>query len=697
MADNPHYFLLEPLTSLKNVGINLSKYLATLIHGNKIFNLLLHFPNRTEEISYLPKLNNVKDHELVILKATIEAHIKPKSSKQPYKIICYNEDGYFNLLFFKIYPTQIDKLKIGKEIAVFGKITKSLNETQIHHPTQIVDAKDIDNLPKINKVYPLNASFSNKFIIFKINEILSKLPKSCPEWIPYEIMKKYNFHGFYESLRKIHENNENINNFTYDNIYRKRLVFDETLSWQLAVIMAKNQNRSSKKFIDHKQNNLIEKFINNLPFQLTQAQLKAIDEINNEIFSPKKMIRLVHGDVGSGKTIVAITASIQNIIQNKQVCILVPTTVLANQHYAYFSKLLAEFNFNIAILTSATSKKNKTEILKNLENGSINIIIATHAILEDNIIFKNLGIAIIDEQHRFGVMQRLKISAKGNDVDLLLMSATPIPRSLMMGLYGDMDISIINEKPKNRQNISTSIMSITKSVDLYNSIKNAINNREKIYWICPAIEENEEIYLTSAQQKYQELISYFNPNQVALLHGKIKDKEKEKIMQEFANNDTINILVATTVIEVGIDVPSATIIIIENAEHFGLAQLHQLRGRVGRSDKKSYCILLYGKKYGENSQRRLNILRESNDGFFIAEQDLKMRGSGELIGTKQSGVPEFLITDLNYDHDFLNIAHESAKKILDNDPKLENIDNKKYQFLLKLYNYNEFLNTIYSG
>ncbi|NBX53002.1 MAG: ATP-dependent DNA helicase RecG [Proteobacteria bacterium] len=697
--NNPHYFIFEPLTSLNRIASSINAYLSKLVGGDRIINLLLHQPYRIEKANFLPKLSEVRDQELVITSGKIENHLKPNNSRQPYKINCYNPSGYFNLVFFKIFPSQIEKLKIGNEIAILGRISKNLNDNQITHPIEIVDSKHIDQIPKINVIYPLSEKISNKFLTHKIKEILKKLPNSCEEWIDKEFVKKIYLPSFYDALRKIHNPTEDNDLKTYNpnNIARKRLAFDELLSWQLAVLMAKNRAQKNKIFTTTQQN-FGEKFITSLPFKPTDGQLKAIEEINNEIFSNKKMIRLLQGDVGSGKTIVAIFSALQNIAQQKQACILVPTTVLATQHFTYFHKLLNDFNLKITLLTSATTKKNKNQIINDLSSGKIDILISTHSCLEDDIIFKNLGIIVIDEQHRFGVLQRLKIVNKGPNADLLLMSATPIPRSLMMGLYGDMDISILSEKPKNRQKIETLIMSMKKSHDLFDAVKRAINKNEKIYWICPAIDENEEQNLISVNQKFLELSQVFGTKNIALLHGKMKDKEKEKIMSDFADDySDIKILIATTVIEVGIDVPSATVIVIENAEQFGLAQLHQLRGRVGRSEKKSFCILLYGEKYGKKSQQRLSILRESNDGFFIAEEDLKMRGSGEIIGTKQSGFPEFRVADLNFDHSYLGIANKNAQIILNSDPKLELESSRKYKFLLKIFNYDECLSIINSG
>lgn len=681
--------LLQPLSSLNRVGPALSKYLTDLVGHNRIFNLLLHKPVRAEKISLLPRLFETNHDELIIVKAKVESHIKPRVKNQPYKVICYNPTGYITLIFFKIFPNQIAKMKVGSEIAILGNLQKVGKEMQIIHPQEIVAASEIEKLPKLNVVYPLTASISQKFISKKIHEILKKIDEKIEEWIDESLLQFHFWPSFIDALKHLHYT-ENTDEKNWE-IARKRLAYDELLAWQIAVLMAKNKSHKNKKFSkSHK--NLTPDFLAQLPFKPTKAQLKAIKEIEDEIFSSKKMLRLLQGDVGSGKTVVAISACLQTISQKKQSCVIAPTTVLAKQHLSYFCKFLEKFNLRIEILTSATTKKQKEKILADLASGKIDILIGTHAILEDDVRFKKLGLAVIDEQHRFGVMQRLKLVEKGEDVDVLLMSATPIPRSLMMALYGDMDISILSEKPKNRQEIETLVMSAKKSDQVHEAMKRAISRGEKIYWICPAIDEENENALVSVKKKFEELVKIFGEKNVGLLHGKMKEKDKEKIMSDFVKD--LQILVATTVIEVGIDVPDATVILIENAENFGLSQLHQLRGRVGRSDKKSFCLLLYTEKYGANGRKRLNILRESNDGFFIAEEDLKMRGSGELLGTKQSGFPEFKIADLSRDSDLLKIAHKNAQLILNND---QNLQSRKYQGLLQLFSYDDCLKMISSG
>ncbi len=705
-------FLL-PLTSLPRIGPAIAASLTNLIGQNKIFDLLLHKPIRAEKILIRPRLFEVAEGQLVIIKAKVESHTKPATPRQPYKIICYTPTGYVNLIFFKIFPSQLAKMKIGSEIAILGHLEKLSGENQIVHPQEILPASEIEKLPQLNVIYPLTAAISQKFLRQKIVEVLKKLDHKNEEWIDAELLRERDWPSFDEALKSLHytafKSQESWE------IARQRLAYDELLAWQIAALLAKNKSQARKNFLQPEKN-LAAEFFSSLPFQLTQAQLKSISEISAEIFSDKKMLRLLQGDVGSGKTVVAISSCLATISQQKQTCVIAPTTVLAKQHLAYFRRFLEKFNLTIELLTSATTKKQKTKIIADLAEGKIDVLISTHAVLEDDVKFKNLGLAVIDEQHRFGVMQRLKLVEKGADVDTLLMSATPIPRSLMMGLYGDMDISILNEKPKNRQRIETLVMSAKKINDIHEAMKRAVLRGEKIYWICPTIEESEEMELVSVKEKFAELTKIFGAEKVGLLHGKMKESEKEKVMAEFANcrgdpcghpqekaSPSPTILVATTVIEVGIDVPDATVILVENAENFGLAQLHQLRGRVGRSEKKSFCILLYGENVPKrtfsasqpqisNWWKRLNILRESDDGFFIAEEDLKMRGSGELLGTKQSGFPEFRIADLNFDSDLLKIAHKNAQLILHRGD-LE----KNHHELLQLFGYDDCLKIISGG
>lgn len=697
--------LLKPLTSLPKIGENLAKYLTKLIGGNKVFDLLLHKPTRIEKIKILPKFSEISHEELVVIRGRIEAHQKPANNRQPFKIICYCPDGYFTLTFFKIFPSQLAKLTINNEIAVLGFFEKAFGENQITHPIAFLPALEIHKFPRFYATYPLCAGITNRIISHKIQQVLSRCKSDLPEWIDGHLLQKQKWPDFYQSLNKIHlpETEEDLIN---QGQFSRRLAFDELLAWQIAMIIAKN----NKVAFTIKDNNLVkfknvsadkllaDNFLKILPFALTKAQIAAINQIALEISSPKKMLRLLQGDVGSGKTAIAIHACLKSIEFGRQTVVIAPTTVLAKQHFIYFSQFLANSKVRLAILTSATTAKLRKSILAELAAGKIDILISTHAVLEPDVIFKNLGFAVIDEQHRFGVLQRIRLIEKGQQVDVLLMSATPIPRSLMMGLYGDIDISILNEKPKNRLPITTSILSQKKSAELFESLKKVIVREEKVFWICPAIDENPDLGLISVFEKFAELQAIFGAEKIVLLHGKMKESEKEKVMRDFADEASESkIMVATTVIEVGIDIPSATVIVIDNAENFGLAQLHQLRGRVGRSGKQSFCVLLYGEKFGANAKQRLGILKASNDGFFIAEEDLKLRGSGEFVGTKQSGFPEFRIANLATDSDLVLIANKQAKIVLNSDENLTKPASQKYRYLLRLFGYEDCLRMMAGG
>lgn len=446
--------LLLPLSSLLRVGPVALESLQKLLGGSRFFDLLLHQPLRIERINFCPNLFDVKNDELIIIKAKVESHLEPRTSRQPYKIICYTPSGYVNLVFFKTFPGQMAKYPSGMEVAILGRLQKISGENQITHPQEILPATQIEKLPKIDVIYPLSYALTQKFLRTKIAEILQKFPLQKDDWIEEKILLQQGWQGFRESLEKIHHPQDE-QDLLPQNLARKRLAYDELLAWQLAVLMVKQRRSGSAKpqlcnDIGNCKAEALhsQEFLLSLPFVPTAAQQKAINEISYDITSPKKMLRLLQGDVGSGKTVVAISACLQAILQGKQTCVIAPTTILAKQHFSYFTKLLQQFDLRVMLLTSATTAKQKTALVEKLSRGEIDILISTHAALEDDVQFKNLGLAVIDEQHRFGVMQRLKLVEKGKNVDVLLMSATPIPRSLMMALYGDMDISVLGEKPK---------------------------------------------------------------------------------------------------------------------------------------------------------------------------------------------------------------------------------------------------------
>lgn len=544
------------------------------------------------------------------------------------------------------------------------------------------EIENTNNTGKIIPIYPLTFSLTQNTLRKIIENGLQKIQEQggLQETLPEYILNEYKLENVNEATKHIHFPNE----FEDFKKARKRLVFEELLSTQLALLQLKNSNLTDKKGIQFKSEVHMSDVINTLPFNLTKAQLRVLQEIDENMESDKSMNRLLQGDVGSGKTIVAMVAAYKAVKSGYQAAILAPTAILATQHLNNFKNILDKFDIKCELLISGISKKKKEDILERLKNGKIDILIGTHAMLEENVEFKNLGLVVTDEQHRFGVKQRTKISEKGQNPDVLVMSATPIPRTLALILYGDLDISIIDELPPNRKTIET--FSVTKRMEdrVNNFIKKQVDEGRQAYIVCPLVEESEEADndLKAVTTLYEKCQKEIFPNyRVEYIHGKMRPKEKDDIMNRFKNGE-IDILISTTVIEVGVDVPNASIMVIEDAQRFGLAQLHQLRGRVGRGEYKSYCILKYNGN-GQNTKERMKVMCETNDGFVISQKDLELRGSGDFFGTAQHGIPDFKIANLFTDMDILKLVQEAAISIVDKDKKLEKEENKLLKELVK--------------
>lgn len=675
--------------TLKNYKILLQKkrQLTNEMYTPKMLDLLFHLPDKFLQRKFVNSIQDINDGDVIIAKVKVVSHSRPIRSKQPYIITCYLGNNFVNIVYYKYFENYINlKFKMDSEIFVSGKVDIYNSQIQIVHPDYI--SNNLIEIPKVETIYPLTYGITNKEIFKNVNVILKQCP-NLPEWLNKDILNKNDWSSWKESLSILHKPVNILD--PKNNKYRKRLAFDEILAQQLAIISVKNKEKNKiKESILVDKQKLKQNFIENvLPFNLTNDQIKVINEIENDTFSNKKMVRLLQGDVGSGKTIVAFITMLNYIENNKQCVLMVPTSILANQHYENLKIFCDRLNLKIGILTGKIKGNRRKDILKQLKTGEINILIGTHALIEDNVEFNNLGFVVIDEQHRFGVEQRLTLINKSKNSDILVMSATPIPRTLALTIYNDMDLSIIKEKPKNRKEIITSLIHIDKYDDLIERIKEKIKENEKIYWICPLVEESEHLNLTNVKNKYEEFCSIFGSESVSLIHGKMKEKEKDTIMEEFCNNDNKKILISTTVIEVGIDVKNATIIVIDHPERFGLSQLHQLRGRVGRGDKQSYCILLYDlKNCGQNTLKRLHIMKNTTDGFDIAEQDLKIRGIGEVMGIKQSGQQDYLIANLDNDFELLEQAIDYTQKIVQNN------EISKYNLLLQLFGYANFCSEI---
>ncbi len=688
-------FLLSDISILPNIGPKIAVKIEKLIGGNQIIDLLFFRPVNVHKRRLVQNHLTALDKELIITKLTVESHEKPHNYSSPFKVRCSNEFGDLTLIFFKTFPGYIEKnFALGSKIVVSGKIEFFNSNAQISHPDFVYPQNLSSRIPINEVIYPLTFGLTLKMLRKTIFETLNKIP-DLSEWCDQNLIKENKWPVWKKAVTNMHYPKD-LSNLEPQDIDIKRLAYDELLASSLANLIAKRNNSDKKGRVNNAQGKLVKKVIKDLPFKLTNGQEKALDEVFGDMKSDRKMLRLLQGDVGSGKTIIAFLSAILACEDSKQAAIIVPISLLAKQHFENFLKIAKDLKINLALLTSQTTKASKKKILKELKEGKIDIIIGTHALIFEDVIFKDLSLVVIDEQHRFGVMQRLDLVKKGVAVDVLLMSATPIPRSLMMTLYGDMDISLLTQKPKNRIEIDTRIKSLKKVEEVYLGLERAIKKGEKIYWICPLIEESLEVDFSNVLEKFEFFKKRFGADKVNVIHGKLKGKEKDKIMTNFASKDSkVKILIATTVIEVGIDVQDASIIIIENSEKFGLSQLHQLRGRVGRGNKQSYCLLLYSNNLGANGKKRLEVMRSCFDGFKVAEEDLKMRGSGQIFGTKQSGLPDYKFANLIAHQSLLKIANKNALTILNKDPNLTNSENVRN--LLKIFKYDHFIKLIQSG
>ncbi len=648
---------------------------AKLLHHigiDTLDDLITYFPRTYEDRSKPKMIATLVDGEesLIEVMATSNvSEVRIGKNRSILKLVVRDESApcvitWFNQSYLK------GRFKVGQRYKFYGKAQVKYGKVEMVNPVFDVEESS-KNTGKIIPIYPLTYNLKQSAIRNAIENGLKIVNGNLEETMPEYLLKEYHLEELNTAIKQIHFPNS----FEEYDKARKRLVFEELLSMQLALSCLKNKYDNENDGIAYSKEVKMSDVINNLPFRLTKAQLKVLEEIDNDMEMQKPMNRLLQGDVGSGKTIVSIIASYKAVKCGYQVAIMAPTAILAEQHLQEFTKVLEPFGIKCELLLGGTRPKKRQEILENLKNGTINVLIGTHALLVEDVVFQNLGFVVTDEQHRFGVRQRSIITQKGNCPDVLVMTATPIPRTLALILYGDLDISIIDELPPNRKKIET--YAVTKSMEerINNFIKKNVDEGRQAYIVCPLVEENEEIEaesVTNLQEKYKNDI--FKNYRVSYLYGKMKQKEKDEIMHEFKEGN-IDILISTTVIEVGVNVPNATIMVIENAEHFGLAQLHQLRGRVGRGENQSYCILKYEGKSPE-IRSRMKIMCDTNDGFIIAEKDLELRGSGEFFGTRQHGIPEFKIANLFEDMETLKSVQSVALKIESADPKLEKPENK---------------------
>jgi ATP-dependent DNA helicase RecG len=676
---NNYDYLLADLSKLDGVGKKTMEILKKK-KVNNIFDLLWRLPKSYTDRSLVTKICDLQIGKAQTIRVVPLKYQFPRIRNLPNRVNCLDQTGKVDCIFFNSHEGYIRKiLPLNEEVTINGKISSYKGRYQITNPTYV--SQDSSLIENIDNKYSLTEGMTEKTYNKIIKQILENLPK-LNEWHDNDILKKFDNESWNNAIIKLHDP---INIENYKASFYKRLAYDEILASFLVNSEIRKKikkiKKVSKKFTEKAHNNII----NKLNFKLTNDQKKSLDEINKDLNSKSKMFRLLQGDVGSGKTIVALISSLNVISSDFQVALMAPTEILARQHYTLAKKLFPK-DISIELLSSKSENIEKKRIMNELKNNQINMIFGTHAIFQKKIIFANLGYIIIDEQHKFGVRQRKLLSDKGGDnCDVLLMSATPIPRTLTMSVYGDMDVSIIREKPKNRKEVKTYSKLENKIDDVIKFVKKEIAEGNQIFWVCPLIEESKKLDHQSSVNKYKFLSEIF-PNDVALLHGKIENEEKEEVLNKFLKKE-YSILVSTTIIEVGIDFPNANVIIIENANKFGLSQLHQLRGRVGRGTKQASCILMFKSNLSVNAKKRINILKNSNDGFEISEEDMKLRGFGDLLGFKQSGIKNFRLADPIQNEDLFLMAEKQIKKI-----EIENLNIDKYKALLKLYDQADIIN-----
>jgi ATP-dependent DNA helicase RecG len=694
--------LFAPVTSLSGVGPKQDKLFRYLLGRDdtpRLVDLLLHLPASVIDRRARPKIRDAVPGTVVTLEVTVDRH-RPtpgRNPRAPHLVYASDDSGDVVLTYFRSAPGYVEKLlPVGAKRFVSGTLQMFDGVPQIVHPDRVVDEDGFAKLSGIDPVYPLTEGLALGSLRRAMAQALQKLP-GLPEWISPEVIRRCKFPDIAEALNRVHIPVE-MTDVLPDGPFWSRLAFDELLAGQLALALVRAQLRRPAGDRNAGDGHLRKKIIDALPYALTSSQQQAAAAISDDLRQPVRMLRLLQGDVGSGKTVVALLAAAAVTEVGKQAALMAPTEILARQHIKTITPLAERAGLRVAILTGREKGKERRELLARLEAGEIDLLVGTHALIQDDVVFKALALAVVDEQHRFGVRERLALTAKGEAVDVLVLSATPIPRTLVLTYFGDMDISELREKPAGRQPIDTRAVPNSRLSEVMDGVGRALHAGKLVYWICPLVEESEAEgieHLTNATERYETLQKRFG-DRVGLVHGQMKGTEKDRVMAQFAAGE-IGLLVATTVVEVGVDVPAATIMVIENAERFGLAQLHQLRGRIGRGSEASTCLLLYKEPLNEMSTARLKVIRETTDGFRIAEEDLKLRGEGDVLGVRQSGLPGYRIARTDVHAQLITQARDEALRIMKDNPRLKGERGEALRALLYLFERDEALPLIGAG
>ncbi len=687
------YQLFAPLRSLPGAGPRIAQLLERLV-GPQVVHLLWHLPSGLIDRRYAPNIADARAGVVATLTVRVDTHQPPSRSRQPYRVRCSDDSGDLVLVFFHARSEYLEKiLPVGAVRVVSGIVERYGEELQMTHPDHIVDESERERVLTVEPVYPQTAGLTSKRLGQLIRAALDKTP-ALEEWLDPAFFARQGWKPWREALEQAHAP-ETEGDLSPTAPARARLAFDELLANQLALAMVRQHMHQVRGRAVQAQGRLGQRAMDTLAFTLTESQRRAVAEVTNDMATDARMLRLLQGDVGSGKTLVALLAMLNAVESGAQAALMAPTEILARQHFATIGPLAAAAGVPLALLTGREKGKPREKVLAALASGETPMIVGTHALFQEAVKFKDLALAVIDEQHRFGVHQRLTLAAKGYAADVLVMTATPIPRTLLLTAYGDMDVSRLTEKPPGRQPVDTRVVQIDRLEDVIAAVGRGLTGGAKVYWVCPLVEESEVLDVAAAEDRCRHLRGIFG-DRVGVVHGRLSGAEKDAAMTAFSEG-AVDLLVATTVIEVGVDVPAATVMVIEHAERFGLAQLHQLRGRIGRGTGASTCLLLYAPPLTETARSRLAIIRETEDGFRIAEEDLKLRGAGELLGVRQSGQPVFRVADLAHHGDLLAVARDDARLILGRDPELETARGKALRTLLYLFERDAAVQYLRSG
>ena len=684
--------LFAPASSLPGVAPKIALLLDRLLgeaeRPARVVDVLFHLPQGGISRERVGSIAEAPVGQPVTLAVTVTAH-RPAPfgrAKAPYKVLVEDDSGDVTLVFFNMPPARMEKLlPVGARRFVSGKIEIWDGHRQIVHPDRILDERNAANLPAVEAVYGQTEGLSSRLLARYAHGALERLP-SLPEWQDPTWLEREGFPAFEAALRTLHQP-EDAAEMSEEALARsparRRLAYDELLASQLALALVRSRMRRLPGRANAGDGSLVATLQKALPYALTGAQARAVEDIRRDLVADTRMLRLLQGDVGSGKTAVALLAMASAIEAGRQAALMAPTEILARQHFERLEPLARRAGLRLALLTGRDKGAERRRVLLGLAEGAIKIVVGTHALFQEDVVFRDLGLAVVDEQHRFGVHQRLALGAKGEAVDVLVMTATPIPRTLALTYFGDMDVSVLDEKPPGRKPIDTRLVSTERLDEVIGGIGRAVAAGDQVYWICPLVAESEVIDVAAAEDRYEHLRQIFG-DQVGLVHGKLAGRDKDAAMERFSHGDT-KILVSTTVVEVGVDVPAATVMVVEHAERFGLAQLHQLRGRIGRGERASTCLLLYKGPLGETAKARLETMRATEDGFRIAEEDLRLRGEGEVLGTRQAGLPGFKLARVEVDADLLGAARDDARLFVERDPELTSPRGKALRVLLYLF------------